>query len=125
MDAEFGFDYDANYREFSYSSEQTRLIEDLLKTLPETLTVETRVFIKAILELERQEEIKGYRMLTALRHIATQVEILKGLFYSPEPLCAKSRLYHLFLPTEIWGRLFTEEFIQQWQSEAEKEMPQN
>jgi len=117
---EFGFNTESDYQEFAYSTEQNRLIEDLLKTLPPTLTVETRVFIKAILELERQEEIKGYRMLCIIRDMAMQVETLKGLFFSPEPLCTKSRLYHLFLPTEAWGRLFTEDFIEQWQSEAEK-----
>ena len=119
MDAEFGFE---ECQEFTYSPEQAQLIEELLKTLPTTLTVETKVFIKAILELERQEEIKGYSMLTLIRHMASQVEAMKNLFYAPNPLCAKSRLYHLFLPTDAWSRLFNEAFINQWQAEAEKQI---
>jgi hypothetical protein len=122
MDADFEFE---NYQEFTYTPEQNQLLEDLLKTLPPTLTVETKVFVKAILELERQEEIKGYSMLTLIRHMAMHLEMLKERFYTPDPLCAKSRLYHLFLPAEAWSRLFTKEFIEQWQLEAEKQIFQN
>jgi len=118
MDAELGFDHET-YQEFCYTDEQTRLLESLLKTLPKTLTVETKIFLKAILELERQEEIKAFRMLTTIEHMQMQLNTLKALFFAKNPLCAKSRLYHLFLSSDAWGALFTEDFIRQWQAEAE------
>jgi hypothetical protein len=118
MTAGFGLG-DEDYKEFSYTDEQNKALEELLKTLPKTITVETKVFIKAILELERQEEIKAFCMLSAIRAMNSQLEKLHTLFYSKNPLCAKSKLYHLFLSSDTWESLFTADYIQQWQAEAE------
>jgi len=118
MDAKLGFDQET-YQEFCYTDEQNQLLENVLTTLPETLTVETKIFLKAILGLERQEEIKAFRMLTTIEHMQMQLDMLKALFFAKNPLCAKSRLYHLFLSSDAWGSLFTEDFIRQWQAEAE------
>jgi len=118
MDAELGLD-EENYQEFSYTDVQSEVLESVLKTIPETLTVESKVFLKAILELERQEEIKAFRMLAMIEQMEARLSTLKALFFAKNPLCAKSRLYHLFLSSEAWGALFTEDFIQHWQAEAE------
>jgi hypothetical protein len=118
MTVGFGLD-DTNDPEFPYTDEQTQLLDNLLKTLPETLTVETKTFLKAILELERQEEIKAFCMLSAIRHMDMQLEKLKALLFSKQPLSAKAKLYQLFLSSDAWATLFTEDSIQQWQAEAE------
>src|SRR6478609_965655 len=95
------------------------LLEERLKSLPENLNVDTRAFIKAIQEIERQEEIRAYSMFKAIQTMESQLETFKVHFYSRVLRRAKYELCDLYPLQDIWPVIFNEEMMALWHQEAE------
>lgn len=99
--------------------ELDRLLEERLKALPESLKVDTRAFIQAIQEIERQEEIRAYSMFKAIQTMESQLETLKAHFYSRVLTRAKYELCDLYPLQDIWPVIFNEDTMTAWHKEAE------
>jgi|SRR6478609_3405726 len=86
----------------------------------QTLRVEKEALIKALVELERQEEIQTVIVLDTIQKLETLLQHLKETIHGERTLCAKHKLHQLFLPHSEWISILTDERIEAWQQEAKQ-----
>lgn len=93
----------------------------------ETITVNKQELIDAILELERQEAYRHFELESYIESLETLADKLRDfLTFSPESK-AKARVQKLFMPLREWGKVISDELLEQWENEwkaaLEKESP--
>ena len=85
----------------------------------EPILVEKELLIKAVLELEKHDEIQRFLLLAYIREIRAITEKVEELLHVDRHSHAKILLYRLFLSDSEWINILTNEQIAAWQAEAQ------
>lgn len=83
----------------------------------EKITVEKQALIQAVLELERQEEIKASILLECVSQLKAATARVEQTLMEDRSAQAKTVLLNLFGSDSDWRLILTEDQIEAWKAE--------
>lgn len=90
-----------------------------MKAQPNPILVDREALIQAMVALERQTEIQTILFSTYVDWLKTLSQRLEAVLMDSEALAAKHALHALLLPGGELDRIFTDEQLAAWQTEAQ------
>jgi hypothetical protein len=83
----------------------------------EKITIEKQSLVKAVLELERQTELKNLILLECLSQMRGILERVETTLMEDRTDEAKTTLFNLFVSDTGWKLILTDEQIAAWKAE--------
>lgn len=83
----------------------------------ELITVKKQDLIAAVMELEKQEMYRHFQLESYIESLESLVDKLRDFLTFDTAIRAKAKMHNLFLPTREWGKIISDELLEQWETE--------
>jgi hypothetical protein len=92
---------------------------------PNVLIVNKQALIEAALEMEKQEALMSFMMLYCIDQLSDLQRKLEFILNNNQASQARGAFLELFMSTEDWGTLLSDERFAQWEAEWQAHCPPN
>lgn len=83
----------------------------------EVITIDKQALIRAALEMERQEVYRHLELEEYIENLESTASKLRDFLTIDPAFSARAHLLDLFLPGREWGKIMSDELLEQWELE--------